>query len=1222
MSLLATLKLTPTDAVRAAVLGAPAPAAGAGFESLRSEVQARIKAGVQLAGTVADRDQKVELAAALAAADRQRVAAERLVDPNARIAALQDAKARLEVATRKASEQKARADARSAVLALRGPLTADLASARMRYAPLAADLQILEKAMSTATGANKAGAEKRKLQVDKELAAVQGRIKQLDTDLQALDDPRSSEATFHAILGRQKSTAGAGSFTEVDRHDDKLEQKKTENRTTTTTSELADGKATAKVTDKTTSVGLDGITRKVDTTTSTVAGNVTKTRAESDTATMGKNGIAFERVDKRQTEKDGKSFGVEQKTSTQVGGAGASTSTSTTVSKADGSSKAVTKSGGVERGDGKAGATRTSAVTKTDAAGNETTRTGTTKGGVIAGKDGIGGFGETESGVTKKSAGGMKTGVVAGLAGNIVCNVVAEEGIDPPMYLLTLAVELGGKLGASHGYDKEPGKDGSGQPKPDEQTRGTVGVNASVSAKLTMEAKHRLDGVAAAAYVAALKSGNGSDKEFAIIRCGLSKGWAAARDLYLGASGKALSVAEANKLAVGESTKTGSEQKAGAGVSAGVKEGGFGGSVQAGYEKGATTSNSVAKEKDGTLTYDSKRGNSVKGSGGATVNAGMVEGGFSASRTWTTSTGYKISIDPNDPKADEMQKALAACAGQAELDAFAKKYPKAVKEKTRTTGVADQQDISAGIGKAKGELSYGHGTETSETRNDKNEVTGRKVVGNSNAGVAFSAGDLKAGASTQAQVVAETDATGKATADVSRTDTSSDAAKWLEAHVPFAGGDKKEKGALAKLTKAPTDTDRKSVSGIKLGDDDLRYLGALACEYWSRWMASCNAPADRADWISAGRKIQKAKGSAGAVAEALAGFVGADSRERNDVIQGALRRKAGDVSGGGAYEFPGELASIKGQFDKLVFEPWEQNVFPSVEKDGLEKATAAVQDTLKALDSMYAAIDRTKTFAKASAKAEMLGAINERKQKIKVALRQVSGSAAAGSATSDALDRYNDLLKNCRNYQAEETAIFAKIDKNLKSFGNEAIANVKLINDLRAIHTIWSKDYDEMAGLAQEHKWGADIYWHYKPDAARLAEANKGHSPGEKKAATPETADKRKKPEPISEAKTAKTIQEIDNDRIKKAKAIELALPGTRKRTMDSGNRLEALTQKNRNAAATKLFEEGAKLFDMAEANFAKCKPNDVPNMEDVGTAALERYRSAAALFAKGLALF
>ena len=42
----------------------------------------------------------------------------------------------------------------------------------------------------------------------------------------------------------------------------------------------------------------------------------------------------------------------------------------------------------------------------------------------------------------------------------------------------------------------------------------------------------------------------------------------------------------------------------------------------------------------------------------------------------------------------------------------------------------------------------------------------------------------------------------------------------------------------------------------------------------------------------------------------------------------------------------------------------------------------------------------------------------------------------------------------------------------------------------------------------------------------------------------------------------------------------------------------------------------------MAEANFAKCKPNDVPNMEDVGTAALERYRSAAALFVKGLALY
>ena len=53
MSLLTTLKLTPTDAVRAAVLQAMAPPAAAGLEALRREVQARIKAGVQLAGTPA-----------------------------------------------------------------------------------------------------------------------------------------------------------------------------------------------------------------------------------------------------------------------------------------------------------------------------------------------------------------------------------------------------------------------------------------------------------------------------------------------------------------------------------------------------------------------------------------------------------------------------------------------------------------------------------------------------------------------------------------------------------------------------------------------------------------------------------------------------------------------------------------------------------------------------------------------------------------------------------------------------------------------------------------------------------------------------------------------------------------------------------------------------------------------------------------------------------------
>src|SRR5664280_3896103 len=108
--------------------------------------------------------------------------------------------------------------------------------------------------------------------------------------------------------------------------------------------------------------------------------------------------------------------------------------------------------------------------------------------------------------------------------------------------------------------------------------------------------------------------------------------------------------------------------------------------LEGGYEVGREASTKVTKEKDGTLTYDTSQADSEKLSGAAKINVGVVEGGFGASHTNTTSNGYKISIDPKAANAAEMQKALQACKSQQDLDAFAKKYPAAVQEHTKGTG--------------------------------------------------------------------------------------------------------------------------------------------------------------------------------------------------------------------------------------------------------------------------------------------------------------------------------------------------------------------------------------------------------------------------------------------------------------------------------------------------------------------------------------------------------
>ena len=69
--------------------------------------------------------------------------------------------------------------------------------------------------------------------------------------------------------------------------------------------------------------------------------------------------------------------------------------------------------------------------------------------------------------------------------------------------------------------------------------------------------------------------------------------------------------------------------------------------------------------------------------------AGMKAGG---SRTLSTSTGYVIVVDPKAADAAALQQALAGCRSQADLDAFAGKYPQTVQRKTVRKAQAESED--------------------------------------------------------------------------------------------------------------------------------------------------------------------------------------------------------------------------------------------------------------------------------------------------------------------------------------------------------------------------------------------------------------------------------------------------------------------------------------------------------------------------------------------------
>jgi len=1098
---------------------------------------------------------------------------------------------------------------------LRGRLDAKQRNLRDAYAKLATHQPKLEAAIAAANGDTKKAMEAQKADVEKHLAGIERQLKAVDADRRAIDDPRTDAKAMNDILARNKSQTGVGQAVEIDRHDGEFEKKRTENHETKTTTSYADGKSTTRTSDKTDTVGLDGATRKrVESMEKQTASGKTSTSVTR-TDKLSKEGYSGEKVTRRDHEVDGKTSSIEKKSGLNVGPDGISSSEEHKVTHADGSGTSTSATTKVERGDGKLGAARATSTGKTDADGNEQKTTTKTKGGLIAGKDGLGAYGEREKAFERKGKNGLTTGAVAGLNANVVCNVKAIEGT-PPSYDLSISINLGVSASLSAKKEKEDS--------------GGVGASASGSVAVFMNRHYVLAEAEAGAYVASLKAasaggGGGTQQEFAIIRTGVSKSWDAAREMYLAASGKALDPKELAKMKAGESVETGTKKKVGAGVNADVK----GVGVEGGYELGHDESMKVTKEKDGKLTYDASQGDSEKLSGGAKVGVGVVAGGATFSHTHTTSKGYKISIDPAQKNAAQMQTELAACKNQGDLDAFAKKYKQTVQESTTGKGTADTQGASIAIGGAKAALGYGNSVDETVTRDKDGKLKSKTVTGANKGGLELSIGKLKVGDSGEEKAAAEIDADGNATVDVGKTHTSTDAVKFLQTLPGMGdkGGDKK--GALSKAAGGgePADTDTKDVQGIKLKGDDLKYLGYLACNDTRKWMSACPSPRMIDDWKKAGNAIRRAGGSQAAVAEELAKFVGADSVGRSDVVN-ALVRPSGNVSSGSRYEFPDTLTKSKGDYDSLVIADSEASLDALAKgEDGAKKAADAGAALLDKLEHLYRAIASAQGFTQPAVQGEMLGAINSRKQKVQAKLRVLGGGKADALSKKEVMEKYNELLRTCTNFKNIETGCFQKIASFYKGAGtpnlNETIEAGKLIKQLRDLHATWGPTYDEMASLAQENGFGKDIYWKYKPDHARFDRAVKGN-PGDASAAQAETADKRKKKEPSPEDEEAarQTRKEMDNDAVKRTRAIEQQLPGARSRAYALAKQLDELLNGQSKPAAVKAYDEADALVHQADIALQKCKPHYVADVMSYGVTALADYNNAIQALSRGIGLY
>ena len=1077
---------------------------------------------------------------------------------------------------------------------------------RDAYAKLSPHQERLEEAIGKAAGDTKKAMEAQKDDVDRHLATIERQLKQLDADRRALASPGIDAKTMNDIVARNKSDQPIGKAVEVDRHDSELEKKRTENRATTTSTSVQDGKATTRIHDDTTTVGPASAARKLVDSRETVSGHQRTSTSVTRTDEVSKEGFSREKVVRQEREDGDRTSSVEKKEALKLGPDGISSTNERKTTTVDGSSTSASRSTKAERGDGNLGVSRTTSRTATNADGSSNTGGTSAKGGLRVDKDGaIGAGGEGQRTMEHTTAGGLQTGAVVGLLANISCNIKAAGGT-PPQYDLVVSINLGANVSASAGRGGEEGSDRK------------ASVKVSGSAAVFMNTSHRLGEQAAKAYVESLKAassgqGNASGPEFKIIRTGLSNGWNAARDLYLGLSAKTGSASDVDAMQAHDSKEIG--KKTSGGASASVDAKGVG--VEIGAEKSHDQSMKVTKEEDGSATYETKVGDGTSTTHGAKVSVGVAEGGLSLSKSVTTTAGYKLSVKPGMKNARALQDQIAKLSSQAEIDAFAKAHPETVVERTGVHGEADKTAVSVGVAGVKGNLDFSHGVEESKTTDASGKVIGTQTKGSNTGGAGVALGKIKVSDSTSEEAVAKTDADGQTTLDVSKTRTSTDTAKLLGT-LPLVGD--KKKGALATVTGGGVeeDTDTRDVQGITLGAKDLDWLASVAGHDMNAWMKACDYDKMRDDWRAAANEVRKAGGGRDAVAKALARFVGKDT-DRAKVINHIVR-PAGDTSSGARFEYPQSIAGRRPEYEALILKESQSLVAAAAKGGDVAKAQQVGKDLLARLQSLFNGVNSASDFVEPAVKEEMLSAIGKRQSRVELAVRALSGDHdAAGAAKAQDQADYQRLLDLCIRHQQSQNECFDRIEAEYhKRWSKEdAVVIATLIKQIRDLHGLWTKDYDAMAALAQENDWGKDTYWKYKPDRERFDRAVKGH-PGEPSKAQRETADKRRKPAPeFTEGELAKANRDESSITYKRYLQMSGDLRNECSTVKGLGDRLLEALNKQPNAAAQKAMKEAGLDFEDAQALLQKVKPNDMPSMWEFGAPALDLLRKAHAGLSK-----
>ena len=423
----------------------------------------------------------------------------------------------------------------------------------------------------------------------------------------------------------------------------------------------------------------------------------------------------------------------------------------------------------------------------------------------------------------------LTLGAKASADGSVVLDVKATKD-NPPEYVMTLSVKVGGSISGSAGNTQKP------------DSKGSVSGNASVGASAEMVYSHKMNKKEAQNYVDKLakydkgSKTNGKMPEFSMLdRMSVFKDQVAkgqmvdAGALFSSKSGAAMDAGDSVEL-----TLTGN-------ASVGGKASGKGGMVSGGIEAGASMektrklkiSNSTVKGKkmvDLTLAFAGKEGWNAGGNL-AVYHIGM-KGGYKEEKSGGLSATFRL-----DPKAADFSDLYDGVLGVYTKDGLkalstSKQYKKHLQ--TQVTEEGESNESNAAVTVPGVEVGRNHGSAyEGKVTTGKDGMTG-EFTGSSHQGTSVKAAGVSLhDDKTTDSGTAKVDKKGNVDVDLRQTNVNSS--------VTNSGGEKKESNWLDVLKKTPKqqveskiNTTLTSMWGITLDNNGFETLIKRSRNYY-RW---------------------------------------------------------------------------------------------------------------------------------------------------------------------------------------------------------------------------------------------------------------------------------------------------------------------------------------------------------------------------------------------------